>query len=454
VKSNRIRQTITLLLCVYPIVSVGAARYRSFQDTMPKAILVSVPASTATAQFYFPNPSPPLGGNVVTHTEAVSKSRPVKPGYLETFIDPYFGSMITRVSGDKGQPIPVIGGTWPQNCRNHYQKDPPWNADGSVLFLTKGCKMFLDGNTYKPLDLKTPSGPARFHPVKPDIMIVLPRNGKFNLRKGTSTTMAAFPGYSGLSYMSEGNISGDGRWIAPYAVKSGKKVTFAFDMKEKKKYPDIDLTGWDIDWVSICFSGKYVVVNGKATQNDVTQIYESTTGREAGARWSSYGHPSHYDLGIDQNGDDVAVGIAKSSPNQGQCIMRRLKDGKEKALCPAGSHTGTRNTHRPGWAYIQSTHKGLYVDEVIAVELTWDTEPVVERLAYIPNAKVDYLSETHGAVSFDGKKFCAVSNWGIASGQIQAYVVDITDLYSSSISMNKDFHRGLTTGVSLLSPAR
>jgi hypothetical protein len=218
VKDIRIRQVITLFLYLYPITSIRAAQYPSFQVTMTKFILVSVLASTATAQFYFPNPSPPLGGNVVTYTEAISKSRPAKPRYLETFTDPYFGSKITRVSGDKGQPIPVIGGIWPQNCRNHYQKDPPWNADGSVLFLAKGCKMFLDGNTYEPLYLKTPSGPARFHPVKPDIMIVLPRNGsrieQFNLAKGTSNTIATFSGYSSLSYMSEGNISGDGRWIA------------------------------------------------------------------------------------------------------------------------------------------------------------------------------------------------------------------------------------------------
>jgi len=118
------------------------------------------------------------------------------------------------------------------------------------------------------------------------------------------------------------------------------------------------------------------------------------------------------------------------------CIMRRLKDGREKGLCPAGSHTGTRNTHRPGWAYIQSTHKGAYVGEIIAVELTWDGEPIVERLAYIPNKTVDYLSETHGAVSFDGRKICAVSNWGIAGGQIQAYVVDISELCAASDNTN------------------
>jgi hypothetical protein len=402
-----------------------------------KVAVVMVVASAAGGRFYFPQAAGPLGGDVVTFDGAVDKITAVKPGYLETFVDPYFGAKVTRVSGDEGRVIPVIGGTWPQDCRSHYQKDPPWNADGSVLYLNKGCEMFLDGNTYQPLDLKTPPGPGRFHPGEPDIMIVLPKNGnrieRFNLRKGTSTTIATFAGYSGLSYMSEGNISGDGRWIAPCAVKDGRKVAFAYDMKAGKKYPDIDLTGWDIDWVSICFSGKYVVVNGKATQNDVTQVYESTTGRKVGALWSSYGHPSHYDLGIDQNGDDVAVGVAKSDPNAWMCIMRRLRDGRERALCPSGSHTGTRNTHRPGWAYIQSTHKGLHVDEVIAVELTWEGAPVIERLAYIPNVREGYLSETHGAVSFDGRKFCAVSNWAVAGGQVQAYVVDITHLCGSSV---------------------
>ena len=107
-------------------------------------------------------------------------------------------------------------------------------------------------------------------------------------------------------------------------------------------------------------------------------------------------------------------------------VLAALSSSRRR--CPAGSHTGTRNTHRPGWAYIQSTHKGLHVDEVIAVELAWEGKPVVERLAYIPNAKVGYLSETHGAVSFDGTKFCAVSNWGVPEGQVQAYVVDITEL--------------------------
>ncbi len=42
------------------------------------------------------------------------------------------------------------------------------------------------------------------------------------------------------------------------------------------------------------------------------------------------------------------------------------------------------------------------------------------------------LSETHGAVSFDGTKFCAVSNWAIPGGQVQAYIIDVNHLCGSS----------------------
>ncbi len=79
--------------------------------TMSKVTVVLVLASAAGAQFYFPEPSPRLGGDVVTYGGAVAKTKGGKPGYLETFVDPYFGSKVTRVSGDEGQPIPDIGGT-------------------------------------------------------------------------------------------------------------------------------------------------------------------------------------------------------------------------------------------------------------------------------------------------------------------------------------------------------
>ena len=108
--------------------------------------------------------------------------------------------------------------------------------------------------------------------------------------------------------------------------------------------------------------------------------------------------------------------------------MRRIRDDAMRAVGPAGSHTGTRNTRRPGWAYLQA-YQAPYEDEVIAVQLTWDAPPVVERLATIPNNNTDYSAQDYGSVSPDGMRFLVGSNWGDESGRpVQTYVVDISDL--------------------------
>ena len=386
--------------------------------------IVLLLVAPALGQFYTPPPAPPFGGQIATHTDPVAKTGYERPGYLRTVIDPSYGAKITRV---------VDGNA---TCRNRYQKEPPWSADGKILHLTKGCSIFLDGHTYKPLDLKRPPSLGHWHPIEPDIQVYLDGNtiGRFNVRTGENQVVTRIEGYSGFSYVGEGVISGDGRWVAPFANKGGKQVTFAYDMVEKKKYPDIDLTGWIIDWVSISYSGRYVLANGvvahgSTSLRDVTQVYDSMTGDKVGPPWSKYGHPSHYDVGIDSGGDDVAVGVAKSEPNRGMCIMRRLKDGKERALCPAGSHTGCRNSNRPGWAYIQNA-RSQYENEVIAVQLTWEGDPIVERLAYLPHKHIrgEYVTEPFGAVSLDGLRFCAGSNWGTDSTVVQAYVADWSHL--------------------------
>ncbi len=98
----------------------------------------------ALGQFYTPPPAPPFGGQIATSTAHVPKTEYDRPGCLEAVIDPCNGAKITR----------VVGGD--ATCRNRYQKEPPWSADGKILHLIKGCNIFLDGNTYKPLSLKKP----------------------------------------------------------------------------------------------------------------------------------------------------------------------------------------------------------------------------------------------------------------------------------------------------------
>jgi hypothetical protein len=356
-----------------------------------------------------------------------------KPAYLGSFIDPVFGHKVIRVTGDPGTTIPVVGGTWGTVERHHYSKDMAWNADMTLLLIDKSNgshpDLFLDGKTYKVLFAKNGPGSARWHPLTPSLRIYVTGSeiGTWDVHSGTKSVSSTFSGYSELQFGPyEGNPSADGGRVAVLAKNpSAKQVAFAYDLKLKKKYPDIDLQGHSVDWVSISRLGKYVVFNG---DGDTTQVYD-LQGNKVGPTWSEYGRPSHYDLTVDDQGDEVAVGVSKSKPDQGRMIKRRLSDGKVTILTPSGwvSHTSARNIARPGWAYgtyaTPSSSWQPYYAEIVAAKL--DGSLTVQRLVHTHAAPNGYLTEAHGSPSPDGKKVIWASNWDDPNGAINAYVVEI-----------------------------
>ncbi|HEC43897.1 MAG TPA: hypothetical protein ENI20_13835 [Bacteroides sp.] len=196
-----------------------------------------------------------------------------KPGYLETVIDPDFGTKITRIVGDPGTSIPVVGNTWQPVARHGYSKKPVWNADESLIFLEKhrgGMNpLFLDGETYEVLFYGGESATEnRWHPTNPDLMVL----------------------------------------ITDHAIKSwnvrDKSVTELFSHSE---YNDFHIGPWE---GNLSADGKWLVINANRITDTV----------RVGPLWSEYGRPSHYDLTVDENGDEVAVGVSKSSPDDGHVI--------------------------------------------------------------------------------------------------------------------------------------
>jgi hypothetical protein len=334
-----------------------------------------------------------------------------KPGYLQSVFDPAFGSKITRVVAD----------SWGDVCRHHYSLDQAWNADQTVIWINKGCDKFIDGNTYAPLpNLKFPpdsGGEARWHPTDPKAMIYIKNDtlGKWNPFTGANVILHVFSGYSNLFIgPSKGNLSNDGSMIALYSTSS--KKAFAYDIVHNIKYPDIDFsTGPVVDSVTISALGKYIIVN---VDPDSTKVFD-LQGNQIG-NWSEYGCPSHYDLTVDQNGDEVAVGVCKTGTDG--IIKRRLSDGKITVIFPMGaSHTSARNIRRPGWVYVTSPYYAPYLNQILAIKLDGTT---FEIIAMIPNDVADYESEVHGSPSPDGTKVIIASNWDITPRPVQSFVVE------------------------------
>jgi hypothetical protein len=387
--------------------------------------------------------------SVVTDTLLKTAPTVVKPGYLLSYIDPTFGSTVTRITGDPGTAIPSIGGTWGEITRHNYSKDPVWNADQKLMVL-KGVQgvagmLFIDGTTYNPLFVRSgPGGETRWHPLQADVMVYLTNScefGSWNVRTNLRTPVLTAAGYTDC-YMGpwEGNTSSDGRWIAAYALRNAdsKRVAFAVDLVAAQKYADLDLAAQgvtDTDWVSVSATGAYLVVNGTIAGCttvggfcDATKVF-TRAGVLVGS-WSDYGRPSHFDLTLDVAGNEVAVGVAKSSPYEGKVIMRRLTDGVVTALTVGGyaSHTSARNTQRGGWAYVSHSYDGPnwlpFRNEVFAVKL--DSSLSMERLAHLHATTPTYEAQPQGTPSPDGKRVVFASNWSSAAGgPIQAYVTAI-----------------------------
>jgi hypothetical protein len=360
-----------------------------------------------------------------------------QPGYLESYTDPVFGTRITRITGEPGADIPNVEGQWAPIARHHYSKDGPWNCDQSLLYLARHQgrpnHLFLDGRTYE-VRFARPGAPGterRWHPKEPAIMIYVKDNriGRWNVLEDTTQTLATLPGYSEFRIGPwEGNLSRDGRMMVVDGKRGADRTAFAYDLEKKHKYPDVLLNEVRVDWVSISASGKYIVLNGRISgeRGDETQVYD-LQGNKVGELWSEYGRPSHYDLTLDENGDDVAVGVSKSKPDDGRVIKRRLSDGQVTVLTPGGyaSHTSARNVNRPGWAYVTYQHRGPtwppFWDEVVAVKL--DGSQTVERIAHLRTKRTDYLTEAHAVPSPDGRRILWAGNWESPTGRpIGTYV--------------------------------
>jgi hypothetical protein len=320
-----------------------------------------------------------------------------------------------------------------------------WSADQRLIALDRVDNvsgiLFLDGDTYRPLFSRTKpgGGETRWHPTLADVMLYVKPSpceaGYWNVRTNVVTPIYRYKSYSACEFGPfEGNPSSNGAMLAVNATRvlDGHRVGFVLDLVTPKKYPDLDLAAagvTSLGWLSVSPLGDLLVVKGTIDNApDATRVF-TLRGVPVGTPWLEYGRPSHFDMSLDVSGNEVAVGVSKSAPDNGRVIMRRLRDGVVTVLTPGGyaSHTSTRNYTRPGWAYVTHTNDSYkyppFGNEVFAVRL--DGSMALERIAQLHDLDVDYLSEAHAVPSPDGRRVLFASDWMHTTGRpVQAYIAD------------------------------
>ena len=398
----------------------------------------------------------------INYWNTITITRPVKPSYLSSYIDAVHDTTVNRVSGDLGISIPNTSNAWSSVHKHGYSKRPAFNVDGSLIQLEKGGRYFLDGSAYNVLYKRSAPAPnARWHPTKPNAQYYIDDDGEigeWDVQTDTITSLFTLSGYSEYDISGKGNWSDNGQYVAVEAKRDsdGKTVYFKVDMHAQSKSVDIvqssnsandnyivSSTYWTISPL-----GTYLFMIGDFGDGggDRIKVWNADSGVLVDHE-SLYGMPSHCDLAIDENGDEVAVGVAKSDSgaiSKWTTIKRRLSDGQLTTLLDkSGAHYSTRNLKRPGWVYMSvqseaSMYTGdsnPYTGEVVAIKLDGSRH---ERLAIMHGGDRDiYDQEHHASPSWDGTKIIFASDWGVDTAdvdwQAQAYVVDASTFVKPTV---------------------
>ena len=294
-----------------------------------------------------------------------------------------------------------------------------------------------------------PKGFWHWSPVEPDIMII-PREdglGKWNVRRGEWTKVVSIPGYSRFSSQSRDDPSDDGRRIGVRARRDddGAPVCIGVDLATGTTGPIIgfDAYGFSDDGrseaktrrCSVTASGRYLVLNGSAngSYNDQAHFFDWDTGDLVLRQRGNAGKEcpgGHGDMGLDENGDDVFVGICKgggepwSAKLARHTVALRVPDGAIWELGGgSASHTSCRNSQRIGYCYGSGFKDGSTINakslDSMRVEFYGDPQ----------NRREEYWDETQAVPSPDGRKILFVSRWNNAfpDGR-RMFVLDLTPL--------------------------
>jgi hypothetical protein len=414
--------------------------------------------------FYHPPYTSYAKSNLLRDNHTYLPSTLPKPAYLVPYIDPVFGTKITRITGDPGTTISAQGvsSTWADTCICGYNTRPVWDASQTLMFIdTIGGNQvgpnfhsgaILDGNTYVPVA----QGPyfgnwiqVVWHPTIPRMMVYVGNANPITFGLYDPMTGIIYPPSYTVpgSYVDAGGRiqgwSADGRMTVINATKSGAEVCFAVDWVNGIKYPDVVYSNFlsgmttlypngscqiSKDGTMILMNGfcpndptGATITGGNGDASIVTDLYGNILQQWIGVAPTSpqYGAPSHFESLIDDNGMNVAVGLMKTVVQNVRGIgARDYRSGILRSLANSYGVPGNNNgiifpifgsRALPGWVLVDSV-----------------ASPDDGPLTYPPYFDEAYITKMDGGASNPTSV--------IRIGQTQGLAENATNLAISSIT--------------------
>lgn len=374
---------------------------------------------------------PPEGG-----LQPARRAETARPPYLLRVADPVFGSVVTRISDNRG-----LGSTgwW---LRHSHAKVQPWNSDGSLLLLGYTDPGFLiDGRSYRFTGRTLPGAPRGvWSNTDPDTFYTVTGNRllRVTVSSGRTDVAHVFESWDELSIgRGEGSPSNDDRTLALIATRASGAAVISYDLVREQVLGTLEMSSEDaegLEWAASSQSGEHVVLNwsddGPGPGRGVDVHDRALRFSRDLAEVSEQG-----DLGYDAAGREVYVtfdpAVGKREGDQQRIIALRLEDGAKQLLLRTdwvGTHVSCRNLDRPGWCIVSDAvadaprARTLGFDEIYALKV--DGTRTVQRFAHAQlSPRMPYDWTTLAVPSRDGRRVLWTSDWRFGrTGPAYAYV--------------------------------
>jgi len=347
------------------------------------------------------------------------------PASGSSYVDPVFGSTITRMSNSQVEPDVAKGvGTLPF-ISNEYSTMSPFNADHSrILGLHFSYFALYDGSGRFTKNLKVcASCEPRWSRTHPNVLYFISGNrlDRLNVSTGRVSVVHTFSEYRSISGKGESDISVDG----DHFVFAGDDTSvFVYEISTDTKGRVFDTGGRGFDSLYITPDNNVTITwleSGTARSNGIELFNRSMTFQRQVATVGG-----HMDVTRDANGDEILLWTNSADPTaicMNAIVKIRLSDAHQTCLISLdwslAVHVSAPDAG--GWFFLETYAPGdpdpssegwkAYTNEILRVKL--DGTEVLRLTHHRSRPFSGYNYTPRVSASWDGSRITFNSNFGL-----------------------------------------